>query len=84
MRGSEEAARKVYQSVGGGGDEPTPALSDALLELLAWNRLEGRDNTGNMAIIKLVELCKLPTRAWPIKITQWLTPEEQTESDSLG
>ena len=35
-------------------------------------------------VVKLVELCKLPTRAWPVELTQALTPVERAESDALA
>ena len=80
----EEAARKVYERVSGGSCGSTPSLDEPMLELFAWNRLEGSDNCGDMALVKLVELCKLPTRAWPIELTPELTEAEQTESEALG
>ena len=61
----------------GGFDEPSVTLDDPMIELLAWNRLEGKDNCGDAVVVKLVELCKLPTRAWPVELTQALTPVER-------
>jgi hypothetical protein len=84
MAACEAEARVVYQSIGGRLDEGTPTLSDPLLELIAWSRLEESDNAGNMFLVKLIELCMLTTRDWSIKITPALSPEEQAESEELA
>ena len=80
----EHAARVCYQRVAGGFDDPTPVLDGPLLSLLAWNRLESSDNCSNMATVKLIELCKLPTRAWPVQLTPPLTDPEVAESERLA
>ena len=52
-------------------------LSDPLQSLLAWNQLEAEDNASAQHAIKLVELCKLPTRAWPVHQMEDLSAEEK-------
>ena len=80
----ERAARSVYQRMAGDFDEPSVALDDSMIKLLACNRLEGQDNCGDAAVVKAVELCKLPTRAWPVELTRALAPVERAESDALA
>ena len=52
-------------------------LSDPLQSLLAWNKLEAEDNESAQHAIKLVELCKLPTRAWSVHQMEDLSAEEK-------
>ena len=54
-------------------------LSDPLQSLMAWNQLEAADNAGARHATKLVELCKLPTRAWPVRQMGDLSTEEKEE-----
>jgi hypothetical protein len=58
-------------------------LSDPLQSLMAWNQLEAADNAGARHATKLVELCKLPTRAWPVRQMEDLTTEEKEELDAF-
>ena len=52
-------------------------LSDPLQSLLAWTELEAADNAKQQHAIKLVELCKLPTRAWSVHQMEDLSKEEK-------
>ena len=54
-------------------------LSDPLMSLLAWNQLEAEDNASDQHAIKLVELCKLPARAWTVHQMEDLSAEEKEE-----
>ena len=58
-------------------------LSDPLLSLLAWSALEKADNCGRQHAIKLVELCKLPTRAWPVHLMEELPDAERARLDAF-
>jgi len=54
-------------------------LSNPLQSLLAWSQLEAVDNASPQHAIKLVELCKLPTRAWSVHQMEDLSEEEKEE-----
>ena len=58
-------------------------LSRPLQSLLAWSALEKADNCGRQHAIKLVELCKLPTRAWPAHLMEELSDTEKTRLDEF-
>ena len=58
-------------------------LSDPLQSLLAWSALEKADNCGRQHAIKLVELCKLPTRAWPRQLMEELPDDESARLDAF-
>ena len=74
MRVERESNAKGCQLFGVVGDAAgddsmlpdTQRVGGPLLELMAWNALEVDENEGARALLKLAELCALPTRAWPI------------------
>ena len=52
-------------------------LSDPLQSLLAWTNSRRRTTRARQHAIKLVELCKLPTRAWSVHQMEDLSKEEK-------
>ena len=58
-------------------------LDEAMISLLAWNDLEAEDNAGGWHAIKMMELCKLPTREWTPKMMGDLSLAEKEEVAKL-
>ena len=80
---STECDKAAEELVGGSFVPEQEHLGDPLLELIAWNRLEGLDNCGDRALVKVLELCKLQTRGWSVELMKSLTDEDQAEREKL-
>ena len=76
---AQAAADARLTPVGMPSPEAEEELSDPLQSLLAWSQLEAEDNAKQHHAIKLVELCKLPTRAWSVHQIEDLPAEEKEE-----
>jgi 8-oxo-dGTP pyrophosphatase MutT (NUDIX family) len=93
LRAAAAEGRRAASAAKASGDERLDSpvqsvaseseLSDKLLSLLAWSALEKADNCGRRHAIKLVELCKLPTRAWPRQLMEDMPDAECDELDAF-
>ena len=87
--GAEAAAhakREADKRVGIEGQEfsaEESTLDDAMLSLLAWNDLEAEDNAGGRHVFKMMELCKLPPRAWEPKLMADPSSAEKVALDAF-
>ena len=80
--GAAHAKREADKRLGIEGQEFNAAeatLDLAMLSLLAWNDLEAEDNAGGRHAVKMMELCKLPTRKWEPMMMADLSHDEEAK-----